>query len=425
MTTELQEKTTAPFGSLVTPSGGPAWLADLRTRARNAFERQGIPTTKHEEWKYTSLRPIAEGFFAMATPSTVRHEDLDEATYVADAIRLVFVDGRLAVGLSSPTPAGLAVTTLANDPQSFEGRLGELIDLDRHPFGALNTAHFEDAILIRIAKGRLELPIELVFASTGSAGSVCLPRLVIVAEDEAEATISETYVTVGAGGLTCPVIETFVAPNAILEHIKVQRESTKAFHIAVHQVRQERDSTYRHFSVTYGGRLTRNDLEVFLNGSNLHCRMDGVYVQNGEQVCDNHTRLDHAFPHCDSFEVYKGVLDGHARGVFNGKIFVHQDAQKTDAKQTNQAILLSPTASIDTKPQLEIFADDVKCTHGATVGQLRDDALFYLRSRGIPRADATALLVYAFAAEVLEKIENETIREVLERLLYEKLAQVS
>ncbi|HRI44386.1 MAG TPA: Fe-S cluster assembly protein SufD [Fimbriimonadaceae bacterium] len=412
MSTDLQERTVSTFAD---------WLARrhsgfeaLRERGRAVFSSRGIPTTKDEEWKYTSLRELTEATFH---PSETRDGKDDAYRFASDAVRITLVNG-VWIPSGAPLPSGLEVRRVENGDAQF----GALANLEAHPFAALNTAVFESAVLIRIARNALiEAPIEIVHL-TGSRAAAA-PRLLVVAEEGSKATLIETYASIGEdAGFSNAVVEVFVAANAQLEHVKVQRENLNSFHIALTKARQERDSTYRHFSVTYGGRLTRNDLEVFLDGSNLHCRLDGIYVLDGEQIADNHTRLDHAYPQCDSFEVYKGVLDGRSRGVFNGKIYVHQDAQKTDAKQTNQAILLSPEATIDTKPQLEIYADDVKCTHGATVGQMREDALFYLRSRGIPGDQARALLVYAFAAEVLEKIECQPVRVALERLLFEKLA---
>ncbi|MBX7133097.1 MAG: Fe-S cluster assembly protein SufD [Fimbriimonadaceae bacterium] len=426
---ELQDRTTTPFDGIFSRferrTDQPAWLSELRSKGLAAWDRQGIPTTKHEEWKYTSLRELSEHHFLPAEPAALTSGDLSTFAYAEDAIRIAVINGRLDHTISSKLNdvEGLTVeeVCLNSDKPTL---LGEIADVDANPFAALNAALVEHVIVIRVAKSAvIERPIEIMAVMTaGSDAVAAFPRFVLIAEESSQATVVETYGSIGVGAtFQSVVLEADIAKNAVIEHIRVQRESLDANHISLTQVRQERDSTYRHFSVTFGGKLTRNDTNVFLNGSNLHCRLDGVYVQNGTQVCDNHTRLDHAYPHCDSFEVYKGVLSDHARGVFNGKIYVHQDAQKTDAKQTNQVILLSPTASIDTKPQLEIYADDVKCTHGATVGQLRDEALFYLRSRGIPLAEARALLVYAFAAEVLEKIECEPVRVTLERLLYEKL----
>ncbi|HRF59647.1 MAG TPA: Fe-S cluster assembly protein SufD [Fimbriimonadaceae bacterium] len=395
----------------------------LRAAGLEAFRRSGIPTTRHEEWKYTSLRELAETSFVAASATDVAQLDLD-AWLIADGPRIVLVDGQIAPEWCRLGIPGLDVRFGDRLTPTDRERIGSVAAIDATPFSALNAACHAEAVMIELARGAvIEPAIEILHVTIAGAEAVAaFPRLFILAHSEAEATIVETYATIGEGvTFTCAVTEGTVAANAHVEHVKVQRESEQALHIALTEIRQEGDSSLNTFSVTYGGKLTRNDLNIFLNGSNLHCRMDGVVVQNGGQVCDNHTRLDHAFPHCDSFEVYKHVLDDQAMAVFNGKIFVHLDAQKTDAKQTNQAILLSPSATMNSKPQLEIFADDVKCTHGATVGQLRSDALFYLRSRGIDETQARAILVYAFAAEVLEKIECEPVRNELERLLYEKL----
>ncbi len=430
MATELLEK-----DALLDPSvgehlarcarTGAVWLTDARAEGLASHLAYGVPTTRHEEWKYTSLRGLVEaGPWALA-PEAGPDADAVLAWEVpgVDTYRIVFVNGRHAPSLSSSgSIEGLEIGVLS---ASDDARLAELVDhatdVRRHGFAGLNSALFMDGALIRLARGcRPDRPVHVLHVSTG--GGVRFPRVLVVCEPESDATLIETYASLDATpGFTDAVTEIYVAPNAHLEHIKVQRENEASFHIALTGVRQEHDSAYNGYSVTFGGALTRNDLNVFLGGSNIHSRMDGVYALTGDQLCDNHTRLDHAFPHCDSFEVYKGVLDDRSTGVFNGKIFVHEDAQKTDAKQTNQAILLSRHATVNTKPQLEIFADDVKCTHGATIGQLREEALFYLQSRGISKNDAEALLVYAFASEVLEKITVPALRASLEAALYEKL----
>lgn len=402
----------------------PDWLAALRRRGADTHASLGIPSTKHEEWKYTSLRGLVEaGPWRLAPEIEIDAEALKPWTFPSlQQTRLVFVNGRFSPALSSPeTPEGIELLRLEDDRAS-SSKIDAATDVSSHTFAGLNSALFQSGALLRVRKNhKAELPIHILHVATG--GGASFPRLLVISEEGSDASLIESYASVGsAPGFTDAVTEIYVESNAHLEHIKVQRENEHSFHIALTGVRQERDSAYNGYSVTFGGGLTRNDLNVFLAGSNIHSRMDGVYALDGDQVCDNHTRLDHAFPHCDSFEVYKGVLDGRSKGVFNGKIFVHQDAQKTDAKQTNQALLLSPHASIDTKPQLEIFADDVKCTHGATVGQLREEAMFYLRSRGIPLAEAEALLVYAFASEVLEKITVSEVRAELEEGLFRKLA---
>jgi len=311
---------------------------------------------------------------------------------------------------------------IQDDLQVVKDHLGQIALIESHTFAALNTAIFEDGVLLQVGKSAIIEPlIEIVHVSTESGGASA-PRLVLVAEANSAVRVIETFVTSGAEKcLTLPVTEAFIGPGAVVEHVKFQIESPTAYHVSLWQAVQARDSDYRAYNIVFGGAIARTDQNVVLDGEGITTRMDGVVVATGEQLIDNHTRLDHAKPNCNSFEIYKQIIDDKAACVFNGKIFVHLDAQKTDAKQTNKALLLSKEASINSKPQLEIFADDVKCTHGATVGQLDDQALFYLQSRGIPKAEAEAMLVYAFAAEVVELIGDEQVKQGLEKKLFEKL----
>ncbi|GMV88219.1 MAG: Fe-S cluster assembly protein SufD [Chthonomonas sp.] len=399
--------------------GGPEWLQRLRDEGRSAFLRIGIPTSKHEEWKYTNLRDLAELEFTDA-PQNAPASPWDGTESEAGA---TFENGRLVrwQGAKGVTIEPIA-ECIANDCPGVREHLGQYARPTEHPFVALNTAVFEHGVVVRIAKdAQVEKPIHLRFVN-GAADRpyVTNPRVLVVAERGSEAFILESHYGEGVY-FANPVFEVKVEENAHLEHVKVQQESSEAFHIATIEGHQEANSVYHTVSASFGARLSRNDWNVYLNGQNVETRLYGAYVGMGEQVSDQHTRLDHAQPNCNSFEVYKGILGDRASGVFNGKIFVHQDAQKTDAKQTNQALLLSPTATIDTKPQLEIYADDVKCTHGATVGQLEEEALFYLRARGIPFDVARSLLTYAFASEVLDHITHEQVRDQVERALYEKL----
>jgi Fe-S cluster assembly protein SufD len=294
------------------------------------------------------------------------------------------------------------------------------------PFTALNAAQFRDGGLVSIAAGvDLASPVHLVFVTTpDAAGTVIHPRNLVVVGRGARASVVESYVTLAPGQTywTNPVTEVAVAAGGWLEHTRIQRESELAQHVGLTHVDQERDSHYRSFTMAMGAALSRHNLHVRLNDENIETLMYGLYLTRGEQVADNHTAIYHDQPNCRSWEVYKGVLDGRSRGVFNGKVFVTPEAQKTDAKQTNRNLLLSDGAKVDTKPQLEIFADDVKCTHGATVGRLDDLALFYARSRGIPVLAAERLLTYAFAAEVIEEVALEPVRQELERLVLERLA---
>ena len=406
----------------------PEWLRALRARAAARFAAVGFPTRRNEEWRFTNVSPIVETPFALANAaqSYLTAEGLRSFTYEGmGGTQLVFVNGHFHADLSSPVfPAGVVVSSLAEAmetaPELVQFQLGQSAQFDTQAFVALNTAALEDGAFIHIKRGVVvEEPIHLLFVSVPAAGpTVSHPRTLIVAEENCQATIVESYSgTADQVYFTNAVTEVSVAENAVLDHYKVQRESLKAYHIATMQLQIARSANFSSHSIALGGRLVRNEANAYLGGEGIECTLNGVYLGNDHQVIDNHTAIDHAMPRCNSHEVYKGILDGHSRGVFNGKIFVRQDAQKTDAKQTNQTLLLSPTALIDTKPQLEIFADDVKCTHGATIGQLSDEAEFYLRARGIPKEQARALLTYAFASDIVSRIKIDAIRAQLDQVL--------
>ena len=417
---------------------GPAELQSVREWSIRAFEDAGFPNHKDEEFKYLSLRALEEGNFKPAYGATVdRHEVELTRIGSVDAITVAFINGQHAPELASylALPNGVFVGSLEDGfaiyPDvikkhltkiaSLDGRLGTTND---ERFVHLSNAYLGDGAFIYVPKGvAVEQPIHILNLTRADHGPLLSsPRALIVLEERSEAKVIESYVGLDGVYFSNVVTEVVLGAQAILEHTKVQQEMPDSAHIANLSVHQDGGSTYTSNNANFGGKLVRNDLNVWLNGEHTETWLNGVAVGSGEQVIDNHTRIDHAMPNCNSFEVYKSILDDRSMGVFNGKIFVYKDAQKTDAKQTNQALLLSPRAIINTKPQLEIFADDVKCTHGATIGQLREDALFYLRARGIPFKEARALLVYAFAAEVLEKITVSQVREVLEKVLFEKLS---
>ncbi len=355
------------------------------------------------------------------TADALAHYSYDGMT----GTQLVFVNGHFQAGLSSQEfPAGVTVSTLAAamdaSPELMEAHLGRYAKFTTQAFVALNTAALEDGAFVHLSRSAVvEEPIHLLFLSTPHGGpTVSHPRTLVIAEENSQATLVESYSgTPGAVYFTNAVTEVVAAENAVLDHYKVQRESIKAYHVATMQLHLARSANFASHSVGLGGLLVRNDANAYLGGEGIECTLNGVYLGNDRQLIDNHTEIDHAMPHCNSHEIYKGILDGHSRGVFNGKIFVREDAQKTDAKQTNQTLLLSPTAQIDTKPQLEIFADDVKCTHGATIGQLSDEALFYLRARGIPKDNARALLTYAFASDIVSRIKVDAVRAQLDQVL--------
>ncbi len=407
-----------------TATDGPAWLRDLRRRALAAHQATGIPTMKDEEWKYTSLREVAEIDWAPGEPGPAWFESglprLEEGS-----TRIVLVNGQLDRNLSDQSREVTSLRDAIVEREDWTRLfLGQAAGIGNHTFAALNTALFTDGVVIHVEKGRqAQRPIEIVHVTSGS-GAVISPRVLIVAEDGAKAQVIEHYVSDGeAKNLNLPVTEVFVGRDAEVEHVRVQDEASTGFHVALWEAKQETGSTYNSYNIAFGGSLARVDQNIWIGGEHTTTRLDGVVLARGGQHIDNHTRLDHAMPNGTSFEIYKQIIDGQATAVFNGKIFVHQDAQKTDAKQTNQALLLSPTATINSKPQLEIYADDVKCTHGATVGQLEDAPLFYMRSRGLPQKQAEAILVYAFAAEVLELISLDGVRESLEKSLFARLAE--
>jgi Fe-S cluster assembly protein SufD len=335
---------------------------------------------------------------------------------------VVFVNGQYTPELSSAGPAwvGSLAAVLAAQPEAPQKYLTRVAKYDEATFTALNTAFLRDGGCVLIPKNTVvEQPIHLLFLSTsrGDPGVSHLRNLVVAGRNS-QATIIESYVGVdGEVYFTNAVTEMVLGENAFVDHYKLQRESSAAFHIATVQVQQERSSNFTSHSISLGGALVRNDVNAVLAEEGCECTLNGLYLAGRRQHVDNHTRIDHAKPHCASHELYKGILDGQAHGVFNGKIYVHADAQKTDAKQTNQTLLLSDDAVINTKPQLEIYADDVKCTHGATVGQLAGDAIFYLRSRGIALEEARKILTFAFANDVVSRIKVESIRKHLEAAL--------
>ncbi len=325
-------------------------------------------------------------------------------------------------------PAGVTLTSLAalldKSPAKLEGILGRHVDQDRHVFAALNTAFMADGAFIALgASVVVERPIQLLFVTTAAQeGHAAHPRVLVCAADNSEATLVETHVGLGAAvSLTNQITEITLGRNAGLDYYRLQEESAKAFHISGVHVSQEADSRFTSTAISLGAMLSRHDVDVRLAVRGAQCSLNGLYMADGRQHVDTHTRIDHLAPHCSSSEFYKGVLDGHGRGVFNGKVVVHPHAVKTDARQQNQNLLLSLDAEADTKPELEIYNDDVKCAHGATVGQLDADSVFYLRSRGLDEGAARGLLTYAFAAEIINAIKLDAAREHLRTVVLSRL----
>ncbi len=411
----------ANFERLQSPKE-PRWLQDIRRAAMERFSELGFPTPRQEEWKYTRVDFTRKMAFAPAASDLngLTAGELDQLTFGnLGCPRLVFVDGHYREGLSSlqALPSRIQVRSLSEvlreNPDAAKSHLTRYADYQEHAFVALNTAFIEDGALVHIPEGsRIQEPIHLLFVSTASEeATVSHPRNLIVLEDNSEAVVLESYVGLNHRPyFTNLVTEIVVGENATLDHYKLHRESDEAFHIATLQIHQERNSNARAFDVTLGGALTRNEVNGVLDGEGAECVLDGLYLVREGQHVDNHTRLEHAKPHCASREAYKGILDDQATGVFHGRIVVDPDAQKADSKQTNSNLLLSDEAVINAKPQLEIYADDVKCTHGATVGQMDENALFYLRSRGIDTTTARSLLIYAFASQATDRIRVESVR---------------
>jgi Fe-S cluster assembly protein SufD len=405
-------------------------LARLRDEAWRRFVTMGFPTTRQEEWRFTSVASIADGGFVLAAPpeSPVPAVDIDPLRVADAAAELVFVDGHYAPALSrsSGLPHGAQVGSLAASREQWGLHLPHAFSFEGLPFVALNTAFLHDGAWIDLPAGSVvEPPLHLLFVSRGGAGSgpfMTHPRIAVILGKNSRASIVETFV--GGDGtryFTNAVTEIVVGENAGLEHYRLQYEGAEAHHVSAILVRAQRAARYASHSISFGGALVRNDLIAVLEGEGVECTLNGLYAADAERHVDNHTTIDHVRPHCGSREMYKGILADRARGVFNGKIIVRPDAQKTDAKQTNRALLLSENARINTKPQLEIFANDVKCTHGAAVGQLDDDAMFYLRSRGLGEGAARRLLTHAFAADVLNRIRLEAVRTTVDGRLQRQI----
>ena len=412
-----------------TPAFGQDHAGRDREAAFQRFIDAGFPTTRDDDWRFTNVAPIAQTPFVRADDASPTRAAIEPFLFsILPAI--VVVNGRVSKTLSSLGDLPAGVTLRKSTPgvvfhsNSSETHLSSGKRLPESIFADLNTAFAEDAVVLDVApKTVAGAPVQVLFVTvSGTHAPLVAPRLVVHVGEGAECSVIESYATIGDGTtFTNAVTEFDLAPSAILDHVKIQRESLAAFHIANTAVRLDRASTFASRSLTFGGRITRNDISAVLDGDGAECTLNGLYVAGGDSLVDNHTTIDHAKPHCPSHEVYKGILSGRAKAVFNGRIIVELDAQKTDAKQTNKALLLSDDAQINTKPQLEIFADDVKCTHGAAIGQLDEDAMFYLRARGIGEVEAKAMLIHAFAGQVLDEIRNDAVRAGAQKILDDKL----
>jgi Fe-S cluster assembly protein SufD len=408
--------------------GEPAWLARMRRDAANRFAEAGFPHTRVEEWRYTSLSRFARVPFELASArATVTRDALEQVSFPVYACSLyVFVDGIHRPELSAPRAlaAGVRVLSLAElvatEPGRVEALLGSLVDPKLHPFAALNGAFVDDGAVLFVPDGaRVAQPIHVVFASSGAEPDrVRHPRVLVVAGSGSRGELIVDHVDLApARSFTNAVIEVRVERGAELGLMLVQRESDQGYHVSNLGARVERDARLSAHTLTLGGALVRNDQSVLLAEEGASCRLNGLFAGDGEQLLDHHTLIDHAMPHGESRQLAKGILGGSARGVFRGRVIVRPGAQRTDAEQSNPNLLLSPEAEVDSKPQLEIFADDVKCRHGSSIGRLDEDALFYLRARGLDESEARDLLTRGFAAEVLDALPVPALGTALATLL--------
>lgn len=408
--------------------GGDAGLKDLREKAITSLRETGLPTTSQEEWRFTSVAPLARTRLTPADRDAA--VDLSEFGGLADLapIRFVFVNGAFRSELSATDglPAGLKAGSLRqflqDEPELVKKHLATVTRYDLTPFTALNTAFMDDGFFLYVSPGVVvETPIQVLFlASSPEGATVSHPRNLIIGDVNSQVTLIESYAgREGEVYFTNAVTEFVVAGDAVVDHYRLQEESRSAFHFAALDAVEARASNFSTQAFTFGGGLVRNDIGIVMGGEGGFATMNGLYMIEGTQLVDNHTRLDHAEPHCETHEFYKGILDDKARGVFNGRILVRQKAQKTNSKQTNRNLLLSKEALINTNPQLEIFADDVKCTHGATIGQLEELSLYYLRTRGIPEREARRLLTFAFANDLIQRVRPEPLRARLEKRVTE------
>ena len=409
----------------------PTWVKERREAAAKRFAEVGFPTTRMEDWRFTNIAPIAEAKFALASGSFAQAASLIASVNVPGAVRLALVNGQFAAGLSdlSALPKGIRIAGLRDGARDgtdgLEEHLGKTFNLDAHPMAALNTSFLDDGVAIFVTSGvAVETPIHIVVVTGSDAPVAAHPRVLIVAGANSQVRVAQTFIgTPGAEYFNNAVAEVVVGEGANVTLYTDQRESERAFHLANIQAHVSAKGVFESHAFSTGARIQRHDIGIALKGEGADCTMNGVYLADGDRLLDTHTSLDHAMPHCTSHEIYKGILAGKAKAVFNGRIIVRLDAQKTDAKQTNRALLLSDDCTINSNPQLEIFADDVKCTHGAAVGQLDEEAMFYLQARGLTRLEARDMLLHAFAGEVLEGLKIPALREQIETNFFTALAR--
>jgi Fe-S cluster assembly protein SufD len=413
------------------------WLQRLRENAFARFCETGFPTSQMEDWRFTNVSAIAHAEFELPADGS---RLVSRAQIAADGLkdaasRLVFVNGRFAPehSLLERLPDGLFVrnlaTQIAEAPEAIEPYLGRYLNVDRDAFCALNSAFLDDGAYIHVRRGAIvEAAVHLLLLSIGDGrATMNHPRNLIVAEDASQLTVVEDYVSLGGGSATLSnaATELVAGDSTVVSHYQVERESLEAFHISTLRIQQGRSTNVASHSLLIGGGLVRNNVHPVLAGEGGECLINGLFIGKGSQHLDNYMLVEHLSPHCGSRQFYNGILDDRAHGVFHGRIIVHKEAQKTDAKQTNRNLLLSDDAQIDTKPQLEILADDVKCTHGATIGQIEDEALFYLRTRGIDEVSARQILLLAFASECTERMKESAVRAFVQPLIESHVSQMA
>jgi Fe-S cluster assembly protein SufD len=404
-----------------------AWVNRLRGEALERANALTVPTVRDEAWRFTDLAPMYRLAFHPAGAAELRSEDLARFVAPEAAVRMVFVDGRFAPALSSLPVAEQPILALplaagiAHHGELVRAHLGHLADFQQDAFVALNTAYLQDGALVVATRGAsTPAPVHLLYVST-QKDVATHPRVLVVAESDSELTLVEDHVALHDGAYCVnAVAELSLAPNARVRHVKLQRESKAAFHLATCAVRLERDARYRSNNIAFGGRISRHNVNVVQAGTGVECELDGLALIGGRQLADTHSFIDHALPHGTSRQLHKCIAGGGAHAVFNGRVLVREGAQQTDSGQESRNLLLSDKAHVDTKPQLEIFADDVKCSHGATVGQLEADEVFYLRSRGLSDSAARNLLTYAFAADIVNRIPLPSLAAQLRATVLEQ-----
>ncbi|HJT28022.1 MAG TPA: Fe-S cluster assembly protein SufD [Pyrinomonadaceae bacterium] len=428
MVTELVKSENSYQASFRSVRPTLAWLELVRNSAMDRFEQLGFPSIKAEDWKYTNLATLAKEEFVPVTGGSADAREVEGYPETAET-HLVVVDGFLREDLSTKTQLG-DVVAIDLFSAVEDARYNKIVrkylarNAGYHNNGltALNTAFLQSGVFLWIPKNvKLERPLQITFVAEAENGAN-FPRLLVVAEENSSATLIESFVSSNGGKyFTNAIAEIVLKDGAQLEHYRVQRESNNAYHVSTTSAELGRSSRYDTTSINLGAQLSRHDVSVVMDHEGAETAVDGLYMVGSDQHTDTHSVIDHKQPHCTSHQLYKGILDGNGRAVFNGKVFVREGAQKTDAQQTNKNLLLSDKARVDTKPQLEIYADDVKCAHGAAVGQIDPEELFYLEARGIGPELGRSLLTYGFAEEVIGKIKIESIRSQLDEIVLRQL----